>query len=586
MDIKPYDKTIRDLLGSKRQFIIPRFQRIYSWEKKNYQEFFEDIVSNLMITKDGKIIANQYFLGTMLFIGNFTEGTDQEIQVVDGQQRLTTITILFSAISEKFLELEEQKLSDQIFSYIMTEDDNGNEVRILKSKTSYPFFAYFIQEKNKNISREPSTEEEINIEKTYKYFQNQLRPEKLRAFLNKKHGSDTVSLLRDVDILKAIRDQVLNSTFISISTTVRDQANKIFEILNAKGKRLVYIDLIKNKLFEVLTKTEPADFAEESWKELNAILNSGSENVGIATFYQHYWLSKYGKVSSNRLYEKFSIIPRKKDAYIEFINDLLRNARVYMKMINPNRTDYENRKEYFEVVQSLYCINNFFNVVQTRIALLALFDVKMRDVISLDMLKRALCCMENFHFAYTAILSNRANRLENIYSSFAIALRKTEQRVDANRIIEDQLLKPLDGLFPAYVDFNNKFKELTYSKFGTATNIKTKYALNKLNSLFLKDKVFADNGSIEHIIPEKYGNNSLNIGNLILIEKNLNARAKDMDYKNKLSIYRESKYPWVEEFISTYNNWESANITNRAEKLSKIYYQHIFNKKIMPFHSV
>lgn len=44
MDIKPYDKTIRDLLNSKRQFVIPRFQREYSWDKKNYKEFFEDIV--------------------------------------------------------------------------------------------------------------------------------------------------------------------------------------------------------------------------------------------------------------------------------------------------------------------------------------------------------------------------------------------------------------------------------------------------------------------------------------------------------------------------------------------------------------
>ena len=148
MNIKPYDKTIRDLLGSKRQFLIPRFQREYSWEKKNYQEFFEDMMGNLVVSS-GKIAASQYFLGTMLFIGNFAEGTDQEIQVVDGQQRLTTITILFSALSDRFIGLGEATLSRQIFTYIMTEDDDGNEVRILKSKTNYPFFEYFIQDKEK-----------------------------------------------------------------------------------------------------------------------------------------------------------------------------------------------------------------------------------------------------------------------------------------------------------------------------------------------------------------------------------------------------------------------------------------------------
>lgn len=169
MDIKPYDKTIRDLLGSKRQFVIPRFQREYSWDRKNYSEFFNDMLGNLYIS-EGKILSSQYFLGTMLFIGNFTEGTDQEIQVVDGQQRLTTITILFSAIAEYFASIGEATLSDQIFTYIMTLNDNGEEVRILKSKSHYPYFAYYIQDKSKATRPEASSEEEACIKDTYEFF--------------------------------------------------------------------------------------------------------------------------------------------------------------------------------------------------------------------------------------------------------------------------------------------------------------------------------------------------------------------------------------------------------------------------------
>ncbi len=199
MDIKPYDKTIRDLLGSKRQFIIPRFQREYSWDKKNYQEFLDDMIGNLIIN-NGKISSSQYFLGTMLFIGNFTEGTEQEIQVVDGQQRLTTITIMFSALSDRFIELNENTLSRQIFTYIMTEDDDGNEVRILKSKTNYPFFAYFIQDKNKKTSAEAVTEEEHCIKETYEYFKSQLNETKLKDMLKRKHGSEIVDSLLEVDI--------------------------------------------------------------------------------------------------------------------------------------------------------------------------------------------------------------------------------------------------------------------------------------------------------------------------------------------------------------------------------------------------
>lgn len=580
MDIKPYDKTIRDILGSKRQFVIPRFQREYSWDKKNYQEFLEDMVGNLVI-KEGKISSSQYFLGTMLFIGNFTEGTEQEIQVVDGQQRLTTITILFSALSDRFVGLGQATLSRQLFSYIMTEDDDGNEVRILKSKTSYPFFSYFIQDKDKSLNPEATTEEEHCIKETYEYFHAQLTETKLKAMLKRKHGSEIVDALSEVDILKALRDQVLNSTFVSISTTDRKQANKIFEILNAKGKRLAHIDLIKNKIFEVLNKVEPADFAEETWKEIKEILSSGKESVGFATFYQHFWSSKYKKVYSNKLYEAFNATIKKNEAeYSAFLNELLRNAKIYMQIVNPKREDYDNRKEYFGVVQSLNCINNYFNVVQVRIALLALFDVKQRGIIDLTMLKSTLSYLENFHFAYNAILANRTNRLEKIYSSFAIALRKAPTKADARDIIRNKLIAPVDELFPTFESFSAKFVALSFTKKDKASNVKTKYAINKLNSFYSNTEVFADDGSIEHIISEREGGDALNIGNLILLEGNLNDEAGYKDYSNKCATYAKSNYAWVKNFIAQHEQWDPSMIAQRAIELSKVYYSKILKKEL------
>lgn len=232
---------------------------------------------NNLIVDNGNILSSQYFLGTMLFIGNFAEGTDQEIQVVDGQQRLTTITIFFSALSNRFRLAEEKTLSEQIFKYIMTKDDNGNDVRVLKSKTHYPFFAYFIQDIKKDEPQEPNTDEESCIKDTYDYFYDQLSLDHLKAQLKRKHGSEVIDNLNYLDILKALRDQILNCTFVSISTKDRNQANKIFEILNAKGKRLAHIDLIKNKIFEVLNEQEPADFAEETWASIKDVLNSEKE---------------------------------------------------------------------------------------------------------------------------------------------------------------------------------------------------------------------------------------------------------------------------------------------------------------------
>lgn len=580
MNIKPYDKTVRDLLGSKRQFVIPRFQREYSWDKKNYQEFLEDMLGNLII-KDGRISSSQYFIGTMLFIGNFAEGTEQEIQVVDGQQRLTTITILFSAMSDIFLTLGEQTLSRQLFAYIMTEDDDGNEVRILKSKTSYPFFSYFIQDKEKKMSPDATTEEEHCIKETYEYFRAQLTEAKLKSMLKRKHGSEIVEALSEIDVLKALRDQVLNSTFISISTTDREQANKIFEILNAKGKRLAYIDLIKNKIFEVLNKVEPADFAEETWKNIKETLSFGKESVGLATFYQHFWSSKYKKVSSNKLYEAFnSTIKKSETEYTEFIKELLKNAKIYMQIVNPKREDYNNRKEYFGIVQSLSCINNYFNVVQVRIALLALFDTKQRGIVDFTMLRDTLSCLENFHFAYNAILANRTNRLEKIYSSFAIALRKSQTKAEAKCVIRDKLVAPLDELFPTFDSFSEKFVALSFTKKDKVSNVKTKYAINKLNSLYSNNEVFANDGTIEHIIPEKEQGNTLNIGNLILLEDNLNVEAGHENYANKCAVYAKSNYIWVKNFVAQHEQWDSSMIEQRAKEMAKVYYTEILKRRL------
>lgn len=580
MNFKPDEKNIRSLLKSSCQFVIPRFQREYSWDKKNYQEFFEDMMNNLVVI-EGNIKDDQYFLGTMLFVGNFTEKPDKPIEVIDGQQRLTTITILFSVLSDRFRELGEDTLSKQLFNYIMTTDDDGNEVRVLQSKSSYPYFVYYIQDREKTIDAFPNTEEENCIKETYEYFFQQTSENALKKLLKKRMGDDIVQSFSYIEILKALRDQVLGCTFISIATADKDQANKIFAILNAKGKRLAYIDLIKNKIFEELKDGVDATFADESWNEIKKLLNSGTETVGMATFFRHYWISKYKRCNASVLYDDFNrTITKNKEKYKAFLRDLVNNAKIYVKIINPSREDYNNRKEYLWLVQSLSTMNKTFNVVQTRIALLALYDVKERNLISTEQFKKAIITMENFHFAFTAICSMRTNNLEAIYSRFAIALRKCTNKQETSKVIEEKLIVPLEKLYPKYNLFKAGFGELIYSKKDLPINIKTKYVVYKLNCFFSQKEIFEDDGSIEHIVPETTGENALNIGNLILLERELNREADEKDYLDKLCYYRKSKYDWIQRFIKENDIWLEKKIRDRAEKLAYIYYKDILGRKI------
>lgn len=580
MNIKPQDKTIKELLLSGRQFIIPRFQREYSWDRKNYKEFLDDML-NCLIISEGKVNYDQYFLGTMLFVGDCFEGDKNEIDVVDGQQRLTTITILFSALSDRFIQINQNTLSEQIFKYIMTTNDDGEVVRIIQSKTHYPFFSFYIQEREKTNIENPSTEEEQCIKETYEYLYNSLSEDKLKGFLKKKYGDDNVDELNYIDILKAVRDQVLNTAFVSISTKERKQANMIFEILNAKGKNLSGVDLIKNKIFEIVNDTEPADYAEEKWKSIKSLLNDRNIDVGFVQFYRYFWISKYKKSSVNKLYDDFksTIKPVSKKRYKEFLAEIEDTARIYVKTVSPQRNDFQNKKEYFGLIQSIKVLSDDFNIVQVRIALIALLEAKEKGIITLKQLKSIVYELENFHFSYNAICSKPTNRLEKIYSSFSINLRKCSDKVEAREILKD-LINQLNALYVSYQEFESEFIKLSYSKHDTITNIKARYAINKIATYFEESELFRDEGSIEHILPESEGGNNNNIGNLILLEQTLNEEADCLSYSDKINVYNRSSYRWVQDFISENSQWDNTMILPRAKKLAIFYYKNILNKLI------
>lgn len=579
MDFKPEEKTIKDLLVSGHQFEIPRFQRAYSWEKRHYAEFLNDIVSNLIV-EDGHIKIDAYFVGTMLFIGNFVEASKSVIKVVDGQQRLTTITILFSVLSDLFMKIGDIPLAERIFKYIMGTDDDNREVRILKTKSNYPYFAYYIQDFEKETNPTPESEEEDNIRQTYEYFFASLQEKKLRLMLKQNNAAATIDGLKYIDILKAIRDQVLACSFIAISTSSYDQANRIFEILNAKGKRLDEVDLIKNRIFEVLNHEEPVDFANESWTKIRKTIEDLESGVGMSTFFRHFWSAIYKKTPSSKLYDDFKrIIQDNKDSYKDFLAEMDVFASYYTQIINPKIENYNNRQEYRWLVQSLDALTNTFGIVQVRVPLMSLLDAKQRDVLSMSVFKKCVLYLENFHFAFNVVVSDRGNKLDTIYSKFAIGLHKSRSKTESE-VQVNWLISKIDEVFPSFNKFKDAFVKFEYHKGAHPSNLRTKYTLYKLNAYYSKNDVFPSNLSVEHIFPESKSQESCSIGNLILLENSLNNEARDEDYENKKPIYQKSELKWLKLFLSKYSDWSDSEFLIRAEDMAQSYYTLIFGKDI------
>jgi uncharacterized protein with ParB-like and HNH nuclease domain len=582
MNIEPHNETIRSILKSGKQFNIPRFQREYSWERRNHTEFLNDIISGLIIS-EGKLKSTQYFLGTMLFIGDLKSGETNFIDVVDGQQRLTTITILFSAISDVLLSMGEDTLSEQLFSYIMTKDDDGNEVRIVRSKTHYPYFSYAIQKRLDKEIEEPKTPEEASIKETFEYFLAELQEEKLRSKIKLQISGEALDSVSYTELLQRVRDQVLDSLVVSISTTERKYANQIFEILNAKGMSLSFIDLVKNKIFENVTSVEPVDIAEDLWGKVKENLYSRDEIINIGIFFRHFWVSKYKHSSTKVIYDDFQKIMQGKSEgdYIQFLKELVTNSDYYVKFSYPRLVDYDNKIEYNWLVQSLNSFNNVFNITQVRVVLLALFALRDKGILSMKTFKRVVLYLEDFHFSYNVILQNLPNKFEKIYSTFATSVNKAITKSDVNEALEKKLLTPLSTLVPKELEFREKFEELTYVKNRKSSNVKTKYVLRKIHCSKNKTEIFPVESSVEHIIPEGE-NDTLNIGNLILLEQSLNSKADSLEYNDKIMIYKESKYKEILQFVDDNKTWATEKIMNRTEMLSGYYY----NTFIAPLKSV
>ena len=97
MEFKAQPRTIRDALTLPRRYVIPRFQREYSWEAEELEELWNDLLDSIKIEND-TLVASEYFIGSLVLVGDDDDTRNIDRQVVDGQQRLMTFTIAFSVL--------------------------------------------------------------------------------------------------------------------------------------------------------------------------------------------------------------------------------------------------------------------------------------------------------------------------------------------------------------------------------------------------------------------------------------------------------------------------------------------------------
>lgn len=573
MDLTAIPKTLDDALSIQRKYVIPRFQREYSWEVDELSEMHEDLIDNIVYTNN-ELTTNEYFIGSLVLVGDDDDTNKIERLVVDGQQRLMTLTIAFAVLAQKFSEIGEGKLSEKTHSYVMGEDNDGNLYARLVNENPKPFFQKRIQNKHIDFTAIPKTQEEKRILNAYSFFEKQLKEVTLLKSI--RENNPGMGQVKYIDCLKAFRDQLLKCKVIYVTVKSLDDAYIIFEVLNAKGKDLTPTDVIKNSIFSILTDEEPLDIAAEKWKNIKYAIKD-CEDVDFNAFYRHFWLSNYCLSTSRKLVFNFDkYIPKTISDYTQFLNDLETSSKYYSKFISPNKNDWKQPEELF-VYTTLGGLN-IFNVTQIRSFLLALFEIKDNKLISYKNYKKILLFLEHYHLIFTAICSCRPSGLERRYSSYARQLRSCLNKVETADCIES-LISDLKGSIPEYEIFESNFLKINCVSKNDKDKKLTQYILRKIERFYSSDELIPNSFTIEHILPESVTADFVGmLGNLLPLGEKLNSEIKDRNFIYKLTRYPESQYASVRRFLEKYSNelvWNKDKIEERTKILARIMYEEI-----------
>lgn len=576
MNLAAYPRTIDDILTLNRKYIVPRFQREYSWEEAEHEIFWKDICNQINIA-DGEIEFTDYFIGALVLVGD--DSKDKEFQIVDGQQRLTTITIIFSVLTKIFISIGEKALAQSCYTFVEGKDGDFKPFFKLENENPRPFLQNNIQfvdidsTGSKNENKPTSIEEEKLLE-AHEFYSKKIQEANLIKIFGNHHEYKK--------LLKCIRDQILRFKTIFITVNSIEDAYTIFETLNAKGKDLMTIDLIKNKIFKLLDQDHPDDDAKRLWTNFKKELSSRERRINPTIYLRHYWLSKYEFTTESQIYESFNKkIDYDKQQYQNFLKDLVASSRTYNIISNPQVEDWKLMEEK-EIYYSLKALD-IFNVIQPRPLILALIDGKNRKVLTVNDLRECMKNIERFHFVFSAVTSSRASSLEGKYSTLSRKLRSSIDKLSARKVI-NELNIYFESKKPEFEVFASGFLNLKFLNDQTSDKKLIQYIFFNLEkSMYETDEVIPFNLTLEHIFPQSQNSDYKgSIGNLMPLAKAINEKVKDGNLDQKLPEFKSSELKLVQQFISENGEkrlWKDKDIIERTQKLAEKCYNDVW--KIM-----
>lgn len=558
------------LFSENKKFQVPRYQRPYAWTTEQVSEFWEDLLTN----------PEPYFLGSLIF--NLEEEKETGyIDTIDGQQRLLTITILMAVLRDamKLLYPEKSKLYQR--KSISIENWKGGEAfRIIPSDTLKDYFIQYIQNIDDDIlNSEPKTDEEQKVKSVYEYFKEKVELEQRRIS----------SVEGKIEMLEELRDKVANLIVINVEIGKEEDAYEIFETTNARGVELSVADLLKNLIFKKIPAGKDRDFAKDVWQEIST--NIESSDTELKKFLRYYWISKYSQVTEKKLYRE---IKNKVSNWQSFLEEVWEAADLYNKMLDGSEMDFQHLKSGLKIYNSLFALK-IMGVSQSYVFLMTI--LRNQERLGTDPYN-IFHLIEKFSFQYHLVTKLPGNRVEKLYSKYALKLEDTlnssTSKNNGGKVqsLFSQFERELLELAPPKDFFVKKFANLEYRNAEFNRRL-MKYVLAKIDGYYRKTdehRIDFNNVNIEHILPQnpsKDWNLEKNeiksyvnkLGNLTLISKRINSKVQNSTIEKKLPDLETSELPVTQVLVQEIRAkmvWGEKEITNRQQEFAELAFEKIW----------
>lgn len=560
--MKASETSLRNLLEGTKQFQIPLFQRPYSWTEDKWDTLWEDLMKLYNDEVEGS-----YFLGAI--VTQSIPGTADGISpylVIDGQQRLITLTILLAAMRDHLNTQKNKELAQELYSLYLTNQYKKNSeefYKVLPTEEDRDTYQTILQDK-KNKKEGPTKKDQIYA--SYNFFKKQLK---------KPHKDEDFTL--DIAKFKAVILERL--ILVNITSDDKDNPYLIFESLNYKGQELTQADLVRNYIFMQLPRERREEIYKNKWLPLQDKFKANmapKEYAGELTTAFWFYLRKDGKsVGEKEVYKEIKnrFDRAKNDSELK-LEELVQFANYYQCLKFDNNEPQVSLQSWFKRLLRL-------DFTTCHIFLLNVYYEYEHQKLSLENFENILRYLESYFVRrWFANVSTRS--LGNVFNNLYDEVKKANR----NDLVEG-LRKVLGGyektkIWPSDEEFRKGILNTpVYASKGS--NDRVKLILESLTDSLSKEQVNKQNLSIEHIMPQTLnshwksmlGANSAEVhkqflhtlGNLTLTGYNTEIGNKPFDEKK--SIYLESNVS-LNKYFQEITIWNAQAIKERAQKLADI----------------